>query len=151
MTVRRRRLCAVCTKLKITDVKRISVTSTGFLDNGDSQAGENLGFEKASPLGLGCVETVKTCARKTVGMVSGVSDPFRIWALQSRGVRSRQHVTTARLSETHNALPNRVRGDGVDLSPDRSRFGETAKNLRTCPRKSRGHGTRREIRRNDFA
>jgi hypothetical protein len=67
MAVRRRRLGAVCTKLKITDVKRNSVTSTGFLDNGDSQAGENLGFEKADCLGLGCNETVKNVRAQNRG------------------------------------------------------------------------------------
>jgi hypothetical protein len=109
-----------------------------FLDNGESQAGENLGFEKVALLGLGCVETLKMCRRKTVGMVCGVSDPFRICDLQSRDVRMRQCLTTARLSESHTAPAEPGSRDGVDLGADRSRFGETAKNLRTCPRKAEG-------------
>jgi hypothetical protein len=38
-----------CNKLGIINVKRTSVASMGFLDNGELWAGANLGFEKVAP------------------------------------------------------------------------------------------------------
>jgi hypothetical protein len=47
-----------CNKLGIINVKRASVASMGFLDNGDSQAGANLGFEKVALFLFGCNVTI---------------------------------------------------------------------------------------------
>jgi hypothetical protein len=60
-----------CNKLGIIDVKRTSVASMAFLDNGDSQTGENLGFEKVASLGLGCSGTISR--RGTYRSFVGVS------------------------------------------------------------------------------
>jgi hypothetical protein len=47
-----------CNTLGIINVKRTSVASMGFLDNGELQAGANLGFEKVALILLSCNVTI---------------------------------------------------------------------------------------------